>query len=90
MVPLIIEQTRWSNTLKAPFAFSGALGDDYEDPRNYDVIHTYVRSATSPATFYPSMTAFAANTYTADSASVMVGPLKYRNTDGSNFRLLSK
>lgn len=84
----IIEQRRWSNTLEAPFVYSGAAGDDYEDPRNYDVVHTYTRSADSPSTFYPSLTAYAANTYTSDSVSVMVGPIRYKNTTGTNFRLL--
>lgn len=84
----LIEQKRWSNTLEKPFVFSGDLSDDYEDPRNYDIVHSYVRTENTPSTFYASITAYSANTYTSDSAAVMVGPLKYRNNDGSNFRLL--
>ena len=72
----LLTQRRWSNTLEEPFKFSGALGDDYQDPRNYDVVHTYTKTLESDYCFYPSITAYCSSTNSSDCASVMVGPLQ--------------
>lgn len=85
--PLLI-QRRWSNTLEEPFVYSGALSEDYQDPRNYDVIHTYTKTPQTGFSFYPSITAYTSSTNSSDCASVMVGPLKLPTTTGSNFKLL--
>ena len=84
----LLTQRRWSNALEEPFVYSGALDQDYQDPRNYDIIYTYTRSLTSAACFYPSITAYASSTNTSDNAAVIVGPITYANTDGSQLTLL--
>lgn len=84
--PLLVQQ-RWSNTVQEPFVFSGALSEDYQDPRNYDVKYTYTRTAGN-FSFYPSITAYASSTNTSDCAATIVGPIKLANTTGSNFKLL--
>jgi hypothetical protein len=81
-------QRRWSNTLQKPFKYSGALPEDYEDPRNYDVVHTYTKTPDSGFCFYPSLTAYASSTGTTDCAAAIVGPLKLASTDGSNIKIL--
>ena len=85
--PLLV-QRRWANTLEAPFVYSGELSEDYQDPRNYDVIHTYVKTPDSGYSFYPSITAYTSSTNSSDCASSVVGPLKLANTDGKRFKLL--
>lgn len=84
--PLLVQQ-RWSNTLQEPFVFSGALSEDYQDPRNYDVKYTYTRTSGN-FSFYPSITAYASSTNTSDCAATILGPIKLANTTGSNFKLL--
>lgn len=94
----LLTQRRWSNTVESPFVYAGIvdttdseslpLSADYQDPRNYDVIHTYTKTADSGFCFYPSITAYASSTNSFDCAAAMVGPLKMANTSGSNFRLL--
>ena len=84
----LITQRRWSNTLEEPFVYSGALPEDYQDPRNYDIVHTYIKTPESGYCFYPSITAYTSSTNTSDCASVMVGPLKLPVTTGGNFKLL--
>lgn len=73
--PLLV-QRRWSNTLEQPFVYSGSLSADPLDPRNYDIIHTYVKTSTTGFSFYPSITAYASSTGSWDCASGIVGPLK--------------
>ena len=84
----LLTQRRWSNTLASPFVYSGELSEDYQDPRNYDVIHTYAKTPDSGYSFYPSITAYCSSTNSSDCASAMVGPLRLPTTDGANFKLL--
>lgn len=84
----IITQRRWSPTLEAPFVFSGQIEADYQDPRNYDVIHTYNRTPNTDFSFYPSITAYASSTGTQDSVACMVGPLQYSDPSNADFVLL--
>lgn len=85
--PLLI-QRRWSINLDAPFVYTGAISEDYQDPRNYDVIHTYIKTPDTGFSFYPSITAYASNTHSSDCAATMVGPLVLDQTTGSNFKLM--
>ena len=85
--PLLV-QRRWSNTLEEPFIFSGAVSNDYQDPRNYDIIHTYTRSVGSKTSFYPSITAYASSTNSSDSAAAVVGPLLLPKSPKRTFTLL--
>lgn len=84
----LLTQRRWSPTLEAPFVFSGAISEDYEDPRNYDVVHTYRKTPKSEYSFYPSITAYASSTGSFDSAACAVGPLRYTEPTNTNFKLL--
>ena len=84
----LLTQRRWSNTLEEPFIFSGSVSDDFQDPRNYDVIHTYTKTLTSKSCFYPSITAYASSTNTSDSAAATVGPLIMPKNPKQLFTLL--
>lgn len=84
----LLTQRRWSNTLEMPFVYSGALQEDYQDPRNYDVVHTYVKTIDSDFCFYPSITAYSSSTSTSDCAAITVGPIKFPSTNGENIKLL--
>lgn len=83
----LLTQRRWAPTLEAPFVYSGLLSEDYEDPRNYDIVYTYRKELTSSSMFYPSLTAYASSTGTFDSAAAVVGPIKYTEPT-INFDLL--
>lgn len=84
----LLTQRRWSPTLKLPFVYSGAIVEDFDDPRNYDVIYTYTRAPGTPTTYYPSITAYASSTGTSDSAATIVGPLKLEKLMDGNLRIL--
>jgi hypothetical protein len=84
----LLEQRRWAPTIKAPFYYSGAIEEDADDPRNYDVIHTYNKTPESLFCFYPSMTAYASSTNTSDSVAVTIGPLSLVLFDPSQFKVL--
>lgn len=85
--PLLV-QRRWNPTLQAPFYYSGAIKEDADDPRNYDVIHTYSKTPNSPFCFYPSITAYSSSTSTHDSAAVTIGPLNFLPFNPTQFKLL--
>ena len=78
--PLLI-QRRWANLVNEPFTYNGVFNLDYEDPRNYDIIHTYTKTLESIHTFYPSITAYASSTGTIDCAAIVVGPLQVNKTE---------
>jgi len=75
---------------------------DLNDVRNIDVQHTYYRDKDTYPVFYPSLTCYSANTSTADSCCLTVGPisftetptnihlLKTRNTQNGNFYTFSE
>ena len=84
----ILTQRRWSPTLQAPFVFTGQIEADFQDPRNYDVIHTYKRTPNTGFSFYPSITAYASSTGSSDSAACIIGPLRYPDPSDVNFVLL--
>jgi hypothetical protein len=58
------------------FVYTNRYSNDPNDPRNYDAIHTYTRSANSYSMFYPSITAFCSNTNSFDACSVSIGPIE--------------
>ena len=84
----LIEQRRWSNTLESPFVFSGELVEDYQDPRNYDIIHTYTKTPGSAFCFYPSITAYCSSTSTSDCAATVIGPLRLRGMEDVEIKML--
>jgi hypothetical protein len=84
----LIEQSRYNPIKGEPFVYSDQFGFDFEDPRNYDIIHTYYRTSTSGSCFYPSITAYASSTGTYDCASVIIGPLNFESHDQKNPRML--
>jgi hypothetical protein len=79
----LLTQRRWSNDTSAPFVFSNQFDVDWQDPRNYDVVHTYRKTPESGFAFYPSITAYASSTGTFDCASTVVGPLKLQTFNGT-------
>lgn len=54
--------------------YNDAFANDTLDPRNYDIVHAY-NSIDNKVVFYPSLTAYSANTNTSDSASTQFGPI---------------
>lgn len=72
----LLTQRRWSINNNVPFVYNGAFPSDPNDPRNYDVIHTYKITQSVGSSFYPSITAYAYSTGTQDSAFVTVGPIR--------------
>lgn len=85
--PLITQQ-RWAPNYAAPFYFSGAIQNDVDDPRNFDIIHTYIKTPTSSYTFYPSITAYASSTNSSDACTITIGPLVLPLFDTNNVSLL--
>lgn len=75
----IISQKRWAVNKDPRFVYSGAYSLDWQDPRNYDIVHTYTKTIDSNFSFYPSLTCYASSTHTNDCASTVIGPLKLRS-----------
>jgi len=84
----LLEQSRYDLNKNDPFVYSDQFGFDVDDPRNYDVVHTYYRTETSSSCFYPSITAYASSTNTSDCGAVIVGPLEFEVNDVKDFHLL--
>jgi hypothetical protein len=84
----LFEQIRYDLNKEEPFVYSDQYGFDVDDPRNYDVIHTYYRTATDSSCFYPSITAYASSTNTSDCAAVVIGPLEFEPNNAVDFHLL--
>jgi len=63
------------NTTVLPDGFfsNNSIPSDPQDPRNYDVNKTYIR--TNSSTFYPSISVYSTNTNTIDTTQITVGPL---------------
>lgn len=57
--------------------FTGNFGQDLNDVRNYDIVHTYTRTKDVYPVFYPSLTCYSANTNSSDACSITVGPLSF-------------
>jgi hypothetical protein len=57
------------------FTYTGIFPNDVNDPRNYDVIHNYIRSANSYHMYFPSITAHSCNTDSRNSSSTVLGPI---------------
>lgn len=85
--PLLV-QSRYNINKDVPFAYSDQFGFDIDDPRNYNVVHTYYRTNTNSSCFYPSLTAYASSTNTYDCAAMIVGPIEFESNTTSKFRLL--
>jgi hypothetical protein len=85
-----LTQRRWAVDSSYPFLYTGALSNDPSDPRNYDVQHVYNVTKNTDFTFYPSITAYAYSTGTADCASTVIGPIQpqHYNHTGTNISLL--
>lgn len=67
---------RWSNSIASEFIYNGVYADDYKDPRNYDLVHTYTAPPGSVSTtFYPSITCYTSSTAATDCAKNIVGPM---------------
>jgi hypothetical protein len=84
----LLTQKRWSPATEAPFVFSNIYNLDWQDPRNYDIVHTYNKTFSSGFSFYPSLTAYASSTSSSDCAAAIVGPLKLQDAKALEFTLL--
>ena len=54
--------SRYYNEPNSNLIFTNILSSDSQDPRNYDVLHTYTRECDTYPVFYPSITAFSSST----------------------------
>lgn len=72
------------------FTYTGTFSADPSDPRNYDLIHTYKRNLNNYSVFYPSITAYSANTNKANSCSITLGPVSLSSTSSQIHILKSK
>jgi hypothetical protein len=71
---------RQGDNLNDPeLSFNYTYTGDTLDPRNYDALHTYTRDINTYSLFYPSITAYSANTGTSDSCSTLIGPILLPN-----------
>lgn len=73
----LLTQRRWAPTLQKPFVYSGKINNDPQDPRNYDIEYSYIRTLEGPHAFYPSLTAYSSSTGSYDIAAAVVGPLLF-------------
>ena len=68
--------TRYSAPTDPVFTFTNVFSADPSDVRNYDITYTYYRNSTNTyPVFYPSLTCYSANTNTASSCCITVGPI---------------
>jgi hypothetical protein len=72
--PLLV-QRRWAIDTSYPFVYTGAISNDVNDPRNYDINWVYTVDKSYGFSYYPSITAYASSTGTTDCASSIVGPI---------------
>lgn len=70
---------RQAQPIDPAFILNNIFNQDPQDPRNYDIIHTYRRNTNQYSVFYPSITAYSANTGSHDSCSTTVGPIDFEN-----------
>jgi hypothetical protein len=79
--------SRYYNEPNNNLIFTNLLSSDSEDPRNYDVLHTYTRECDTYPVFYPSITAFSSSTNSIDTCSLTIGPVLLSTTD-AQFHIL--
>lgn len=71
--------SRYTTPDPLKFVYTNKFPQDTNDPRNYAAVHTYVRDPYGYSMFYPSITAYAANTGSSDSCSLAIGPVLLRS-----------
>lgn len=79
--------TRYFNEPNNNLVNNNVFTNDLEDPRNYDVLHTYTRECGTYPVFYPSITAYSSSTNSTDTCSLTIGPLLLSTTN-TQFHLL--
>jgi PKD repeat protein len=67
--------SRYYNEPNNNLVFNNIFTNDLEDPRNYDVLHTYNRECSTYPVFYPSITAYSSSTDNLDTCSLTIGPI---------------
>jgi hypothetical protein len=80
----ILTQRRWSVNTDPIFQDNLEYEVDWKDPRNFDIVHTYIRTPDSGSSFYPSLTCYASSTHTTDCVAGLVGPLKLRSSTSTS------
>ena len=79
--------SRYYNEPNSNLIFTNVLSSDSQDPRNYDVLHTYTRECDTYPVFYPSITAYSSSTNSVDTCSLTIGPVLLSTTD-AQFHIL--
>lgn len=79
--------SRYYNEPNSNLIFTNVLSSDSQDPRNYDVLHTYTRECDTYPVFYPSITAYSSSTNSIDTCSLTIGPVLLSTTD-AQFHIL--
>jgi hypothetical protein len=79
--------SRYYNKPNSNLVNNGVFTNDSDDPRNYDVLHTYSRKCNTYPVFYPSITAYSSSTNTLDTCSLTIGPILLSTTD-AQFHIL--
>jgi hypothetical protein len=72
--------TRYTFSSGSDITTNDCFVSDPLDVRNYDVIHTYVRTKNNYPVFYPSLTCYSSCTNTSDSCSVTIGPINLKQS----------
>jgi hypothetical protein len=81
-----IEINRYELPTNPNFIYTGLFESDIYDPRNYDVLYTYIRHSKNIGCYYPSITAVATTTETTDCAATTIGPIEFERIN--EFHLL--
>ena len=79
--------SRYYNEPNSNLIFTNVLSSDSQDPRNYDVLHTYTRECDTYPVFYPSITAYSSSTNSINTCSLTIGPVLLSTTD-AQFHIL--
>ena len=79
--------SRYYNEPNNNLIFTNVLSSDSQDPRNYDVLHTYTRECDTYPVFYPSITAYSSSTNSIDTCSLTIGPVLLSTTN-AQFHIL--
>ena len=83
--------TRYSTTTDPAFTYTNVFSSDPSDVRNFDLNYTYYRNSVNTySVFYPSLTCYSANTNTANSCCITVGPITLPSTPSSSYILKAR
>jgi len=83
--------TRYLTPTDSAFTYTNVFSSDPSDARNFDLIYTYNRNSINTySVFYPSLTCYSANTNTANSCCITVGPITLPSTPSNAYILKAR